>query len=392
MDDERGRRCRAPASSDAGSITSRAAGRGVGGAGRRRHRRRGRGLRVVDAVVVDGGGAGRRGRWSPSRSPSRPRSRVVPLSVTPASQPRVPVAARPSDRRPDRHPAQAEVCPGSRLGAPVVVGAHGSILPSTSFRDRDDRRPSPPLDPPNGQGHRWWPLTIRAARDSAAGSLRTDTERPMTDTSLTPGPGGPGRHARRQPVRRAPQQGRLRRGQGLPAARRHRPRRVLGRQRPPGVGLLPGAVGLHAGRLLGPRDRRPRPGELRHAPARHPDRADGAADPRRRDRRARPRARRRRPGHRVRGRGLGGVVARDDDPRRPVGDGAGRARRRRGRRPAPQRGLDVRRGPPQLRRPARLPRRVRARAIGRSRSRRRRRPASACSRSTTASATSGSAT
>ena len=62
---------------------------------------------------------------------------------------------------------------------------------------------------------------------------------------------GPDRHALRQPGRRARQPGRLRRGRGLPAARRHRPRRVLGRQRPPGVRLLPRAVGLHAGRLRG---------------------------------------------------------------------------------------------------------------------------------------------
>ena len=46
----------------------------------------------------------------------------------------------------------------------------------------------------------------------------------------------------------------------------------------------------------------PGPRQLRDAAARHPDRADGAAHSRRRDRRARPRPRRRRAGHRVRGR------------------------------------------------------------------------------------------
>ena len=170
---------------------------------------------------------------------------------------------------------------------------------------------------------------------------------------------GPRWHAPVQPGRRPRQPRRVRRGRGLPPARRHRPRRVLGRQRPPGIGVLPRAVGVHAGRLQRPRDQGAGPGELRHAPARHHDRADGAAHPRRRDRRARPGARRRRPGHRVpRPRRLL-VVARDHGPRRALRDGAGGARRRRGRRPPSQRGLDVRRRAPQLHRPARLPRRVR---------------------------------
>ena len=51
---------------------------------------------------------------------------------------------------------------------------------------------------------------------------------------------------RRQPGRRPDRRGRLRQGRRLPAAQGHRPRRVLGRQRPPGRGLLPRAVGLHA--------------------------------------------------------------------------------------------------------------------------------------------------
>ena len=104
--------------------------------------------------------------------------------------------------------------------------------------------------------------------------------------------------------------------QGLPAPQRHRPRRVLGRQRAPGAGLLPGPVGLHAGRLRRPGDGHPRPGELRHAPARHHARPHRAAHARRRDRRARPSPRRRRQRHRVPGRRRRPLLARDDEPRR----------------------------------------------------------------------------
>ena len=50
----------------------------------------------------------------------------------------------------------------------------------------------------------------------------------------------------RQPGRRPDRHGRLREGGRLPAPQRHRPRRVLGRQRPPGRRLLPRPVGLHA--------------------------------------------------------------------------------------------------------------------------------------------------
>ena len=131
--------------------------------------------------------------------------------------------------------------------------------------------------------------------------------------------------------------------------------------------------------------------ELRHGPERHPVRVHGAADARWRDRRARPGARRRRPRHRLRGRRRRVGLARDDVAWRALGARADRARRRRGRHP-PQ-GLDphLRRGPPLVRRPARLPRASSRPAIGRS-SRRRARPAGCrCSRSTTASATSGSA-
>ena len=95
---------------------------------------------------------------------------------------------------------------------------------------------------------------------------------------------------RRQPGGRPDRRGRLRQGCRLPAAQGHRPRRVLGRQRPPGGGVLPGAVGLHPGRLQRSRDEGPRPGQLRHGPERHPLRVHGAADAGRRDRRARPRA------------------------------------------------------------------------------------------------------
>ena len=85
---------------------------------------------------------------------------------------------------------------------------------------------------------------------------------------------------RRQPGGRPDRRGRLRQGRRLPAAQGHRPRRVLGRQRPPGGGLLPRAVGLHPGRLQRPRDEGPRPGQLRHGPERHPLRVHGAADAR----------------------------------------------------------------------------------------------------------------
>ena len=115
-------------------------------------------------------------------------------------------------------------------------------------------------------------------------------------------------------------------------AQGHRPRRVLGRQRPPGRRLLPRPVGLHAGRVQRPRDQGPRPGQLRHGPERHPVRVHGAADARRRDRRARPRPRRRRPRHRLRGRRRRVGLARDDDARRGLGPRPDRARRRRGRR------------------------------------------------------------
>ena len=263
---------------------------------------------------------------------------------------------------PDRHPAQAPIGPGPSLDAPVVGGVHAPILRPRSFRDRDTGagRPAARLTPSAGRAR---VVAIvhpgpRPSRRRPAASTAGATDDRYRSPAHRHGPGG---HARRQPVGRPPQQGRVRGSQGLPAAGRHRPRRVLGRQRPPGLGLLPCALGLHAGRVLWPRDRRPGPRELRDAAARHPDRADGAADPRRRDRRARASPRRRRPRHRVRGPGLGRVVAGDHRPRREVGDGARRARRRRGRRAAPERRLDLRRGPAQLRRPARLPRRLRAR-------------------------------
>ena len=98
---------------------------------------------------------------------------------------------------------------------------------------------------------------------------------------------------RRQPGRRRHQPQRGRRGAGLPAAEGHRPRRVLGRQRQAGGALLPRAVGLHPRRLRGPGDGRPRPGQLRDGPERHPLRVHRSPLAGRRDRGARPPARRR---------------------------------------------------------------------------------------------------
>ena len=100
--------------------------------------------------------------------------------------------------------------------------------------------------------------------------------------------------------------------------------------------------------------------ELRHGPERHPLRLHRAADAGRRDRRARPRARRRRPRHRLRGPGRGVGVEGDDLAGRRQRARADRDRRRRGRRAPPCLDPHVRRGDPLLRRPARLPRRVRA--------------------------------
>ncbi len=86
------------------------------------------------------------------------------------------------------------------------------------------------------------------------------------------------------------------------------------------------------------------------------------------------------------------VVARDDDARGAQLPRADRARRRRGRHAAPVRGPHLRRGRPLVRRPPRLPRRLRARLPARSSARRRPPQGRRCSRSTTASATSSSAT
>ena len=155
---------------------------------------------------------------------------------------------------------------------------------------------------------------------------------------------------RGQPGRRPDRHGRVRQGRRLPATEGHRPRRVLGRQRPPGCRLLPRPVGLHPGRVQRPRDQGPRPGQLRDGPERHPVRVHRAVDARRRDRRARSRPWRRRPRHRLRGRRRRVGVARDDDPWCGLRPGPDRARRRRGR-DAPQ-VVDphLRRGPPLVRR------------------------------------------
>ena len=120
------------------------------------------------------------------------------------------------------------------------------------------------------------------------------------------------------------------------------------------------AVGLHADRLCGPRDGRPRSDELRHAPERHHDRPDRRPFARRRDRRARPSR-------------MATALRTSPSPsttppasfarRRPAArarDRAGRARRRRGRRAAAVGRPHLWRGPPLLHRPERLPRRLRA--------------------------------
>ena len=224
---------------------------------------------------------------------------------------------------------------GTRLSRPVAAGALTRSAGTATVGGHSSTGPRPRRRPP----------------------LPCTEPRRMTHTEARPATAAR-RHARRQPGGRARQPRRLRRGQGLPAPQGHRPRRVLGRQRPPGGRLLPRAVGFHPGRVRGPRDRRPRPGELRDAAARHPDRPD------------RPLTRTARSpstsastatgsGHRVRVPDVA-LVPRDDGARRARGPGAGRARRRRGRRPAPERRLDVRRRAPLVRRPARLPRRVRA--------------------------------
>ena len=157
--------------------------------------------------------------------------------------------------------------------------------------------------------------------------------------------------------------------------------------------LLPRAVGLHPDRLRRPRDRRPRPGQLRDAAERHHVRPDGAAHAGRRDRRARPSPRRRRPRHRLRRR------------RRPTS--AWRETTKRGARPALEpaeldggedgvlrrsRGPHLRRGHPLVHRPERLPRRLRAGLPQGQEAGPAAATGSASSRSTTASATSGSAT
>ena len=283
--------------------------------------------RTARAAAATGRARGRRSaacrprvRPNGSRSPAGRARLDDPLEL---AQP-VRAASRPCARAPRADPtrprARSPKSSASGHGPPAATrgreGGEGGARGREAGRGVGNRQglighapesgttPRRALDRPRRGGQQWSPTSIRAAaRARRPAALPQPGAIRMTDTAATARRRGPGRHARRQPVRRAPQQGRLRRGQGLPAARRHRPRRVLGRQRPPGVGLLPRAVGLHAGRLLGPRDRRPRPRELRHAAARHPDRADGAAHPRRRDRRARPRPRRRRPGHRVRGPG-----------------------------------------------------------------------------------------
>ncbi len=205
---------------------------------------------------------------------------------------------------------------------------------------------------------------------------------------------GHDRHAstrRGQPGWRDHQPERGRRGAGLPAAEGHRPRRVLGRQREAGRALLPRAVGLHAGGLRGARDGRARSVQLRDGPERHPVRVHRTDLARRRDRRARGEARRRREGHRLRGRrrrvGLGG----DDEAGRAIGPGADDARGQEGRPPQEQH-PHLRRGRPLVRRPLRLSRRVRPRLPPHHEPGDPRRAARACSRSTIASATSGSAT
>ena len=352
-------------------------------------------------------------RWPAARTAARRRDPGPPRRVarthrasTEASRPRGPMSrADPTMPRARcrTDPRAATGAAASTLGcsAPNAArvaarrvdrstgGGGWSFMPSVWHVRPGDQRPRLTGGPAGARVvaivHPGRGIAARRPAASAAGATHDRHRGP-------PRQRGRGRHARRQPGGRPPQQGCVRRGEGLPAARRHRPRRVLGRQRAPGVGVLPGPVGLHAGRVLGARDRRPGPGQLRHAAARHPDRADGAAHPRRRDRRARPGARRRRPGHRVRGARFGGGLARDDGPGRPLGAGArsSSTAARTGRSVGAPSGPTARSATASstgatTTAPSRP-------AIGRSRSRPGRRRASACSRSTTASATSVSAT
>ena len=152
------------------------------------------------------------------------------------------------------------------------------------------------LDPVDGQGQSGGnrPSGPAAARRRPAASTAGATDDRYRSPAHRRGPGG---HARRQPVRRARQQGCVRRSQGLPAARRHRPRRVLGRQRPAGVGTTSAPCG--ASRRSPTRASRPACAIARATSCTSTTSRivlTGAADPRRRDRRARPAPRRRRHG------------------------------------------------------------------------------------------------
>ena len=179
---------------------------------------------------------------------------------------------------------------------------------------------------------------------------------------------------------------RRRRGGRLPPPQGDRPRRVLGREREAGRGLLSGPVGLHPGRLRRPRDGGPRPRQLRAGAERHSLRLHRPADRHRGAGRARPPPRRRGARHRLRRRRRGVGLARDDRARRPLRAGADRAQGREGRAP-PLRDPHLRRGAPLLHRPQRLPRHLRPRLPPHRQARPPRPPGSSCWRSTTASAT-----
>ena len=170
---------------------------------------------------------------------------------------------------------------------------------------------------------------------------------------------------------------------------RNRLRRVLGRERPPVRGVLSALLGLQADRLSRPRDRHPRPLELRPRAGQDPLRAHHRARPRRSGRRPCGPAWRRGPRHRLLGGRRARRVRQGDRARRHAGPGADRARGR-PRQGGDRRDPDLRRHHPLDRGAEGIPRDLSAR-IRPDVQHRSSRPRSACSTWITASATSSSA-